>query len=200
MAKDEVTGGISGEELEAIQQTWGKVRAEDLCKAGSADLTEDNPSGVMSDQEAEGLRAYFQARDAYREAYSTIARAHNLVLKVSWPEASRPSEWEIIGYAQTLGKQDKIIKGHIPVVEYARELDRYSTRHIREFLNIPTDITLGTRALRLTVMRRLRPIYDLDEKQFWEAFWQCVACMNPFFWQVPRPSLTHPPQVITDSG
>jgi len=180
MAED---GGNS----EDIRRTQGKARKagdriDDQCEAP----TQDNPEGVMSDLEAaEALRAYIQARDAYQEAYINIAKAHSLVLKVSWPEMSRPAEWEIISHAQTLGETDKFIKGHIPVVEYARELDRYSTHHIRKFLNLPTDTNSGTRALRLTVMKRLRPIYDLDEKQFWDAFWQCVACMDPFFWQAP---------------
>ena len=78
-----------------------------------------------------------------------------------------------------------VIEGHIPVVKHARELDRYSTRHIRKFLNLLADGNLGTRALRLMVMKCLRPIYDLDGKQFWDAFWQRVAYMYASFWQVP---------------
>ena len=188
MAKDGVIGDVSGKDSEGIQRTQGKVgkegdSIENQREADNADPTEDSPSGAVGDPAvAEALRDYNQARNDYREAYSNLAKAHNLVLKVSWPEASRPSEWEIIGHAQTLGKDDKFIKGHIPVVKYARELDRYSTRHIRKFLNLLADGDLGTRALRLTVMKRLRPIYDLDGKQFWDAFWQCVACTYASFW------------------
>ena len=204
MTKDCVIGGISGEYSEDTQRIQGEARkasdsVEDQCEGSSTDPTECSPSDAVSDPAAaEALSAYRQARDAYRKAYGNIVKAHNLVLKVSWPEASRPSEWEIIGHAQTLGEGDKFIRGHIPVVEYARELDRYSTHHIRKFLNIPIDNTTGTRSLRLTVMKRLRPIYDLDGKQFWDAFWQCVACMH-FMEGFPSIADTFP-QVITGSG
>ena len=205
LAKDHVIGGGAGENLEDVQWTQGGAGkggygVEDGDGAGSADMTECGPSDAVNNLAAADAssphnkvrNAYSEARDAYREAYSNIAKTHNLVLKVSWPEKSRPAEWEIISHAQTLGKNDKFIKGHIPVVEYARELHRYSTHHIREFLDLPADNNLGTRALRLTVMKRLRPIYDLDGKEFWDAFWQCVACMCAFLWQVPRKSLIHP--------
>ena len=203
-AKGGIIGGTSREDSEDVQRSEGEARkgdrsTESLSEAGGADPTEGDPSTVaMNLAEAEALRVYNQARGTYREAYSIIAKAHNLVLKISWPEASRPSEWEIIGHAQTLGENDEFIKGHIPVVEYARELDHYSTHHIRKFLNLRIDNNLGTRALRLTVMKRLRPIYDLDGKQFWVAFWQCVACM---YFLESFPSITDTSsQVITDSG
>jgi len=147
----------------------------------------------------EAWRLYNEARDAYQETCGNVIKTHNLVLKVSWPETSRPAEWEIISRAQVLGKDDKFIRDHIPVVEYARELDRYSTRHIRQFLNLPIDKGPGTRTLRLTAMKRLRPIYDLDGKQFWDAFWQCVACMR--FLAISLVVIADmPPQVITGSG
>ena len=167
---------------------------------GDADQTEYYPSGAVTDPAfAEAWRVFNEARDAYREAYGNVIKARNLVLKVSWPETSRPAEWEIIGHAQALGKNDKFIRDHIPVVKYARELDRYSTRHIRQFLNLPIDKGSGTRTLRLTVMKRLRPIYDLGGKQFWGAFWQCVACMR-FLASFLVVIADMPPQVITDSG
>ena len=167
---------------------------------GDADHTEYHPSGAVTKPAmVEALRVYNEARDAYREACGNVIKAHNLVLKVSWPETSRPAEWEIIGRAQVLGKNDKFIKDHISVVEYARELDRYSTRHIRKFLNLPIDKGPGTRTLRLTAMKRLRPIYDLDGKQFWDAFWQCVACIR-FLTSFLVIIADAPPQVITDSG
>jgi len=125
---------------------------------------------------AQAWRIHIQARDAYRKAYSNTIKKRNLVLKISWPEMSRPAEWMIIGHAQTLGKSDKFIEGHIPVVRFARDFDRYSTRHIRTFLGLRKEKNLGTRTLRLIVMNRLRPIYDLGGKEFWDAFWQCFAC------------------------
>ena len=139
-----------------------------------------NPSDATNDVDpgmADGWRIYNQGRDAYRATYGEIIKAHNLVLKVSWPETSRPEEWKVIEHARTLGGDDKFIRGHIPEVKCARDLGRYSTQHIRGFLGLQPDGCPGTRTLRLIVMNRLRPIYDLDGKHFWGAFWECVACV-----------------------
>ncbi|KAF9649100.1 hypothetical protein BDM02DRAFT_3167171 [Thelephora ganbajun] len=176
--EDGAVGGASRKDPEGIQQTQGGVgkdagSVEDGNGTGGTDTSEYDPSGAAL---AEAWRVYNQARDGYREAHGNILKAHDLVLKVSWPETSRPAEWKVIGHAQTLGKGDKFIKGHIPTAKYARDLDRYSTRHIRDFLNLQTAKDTGTRTLRLIVMKRLQPIYDLDGEQFWKAFWQCVAC------------------------
>ena len=128
-------------------------------------------------ERANRWRKFYQARDDYREHYADAIRSRNLVLKVSWPEKSRVAEWKIIKQAQTLGKNDKFIEGHIPEVKCARDFGRYSTDHIRRFLDLEQDGTSGSRTLRLIVMKRLWPIYDLDGEQFWDAFWQCVMCM-----------------------
>ena len=57
--------------------------------------------------------AFNQARDAYRKACDDIIKSHKLILKISWPEASRIAEWEIVARAQTLGKADEFVRGHI---------------------------------------------------------------------------------------
>jgi len=126
--------------------------------------------------EGEEQSSLDQARDAYRRARDDIIKAHDLVLKIYWAETWRIREWEIMTYARTLGKTDKFIRGHVPEVKYARDFDRYSTRHIRDFLNLQDDKQAGTRTLRLVVMNRLRPIHDLRGEQLWDAFWECFAC------------------------
>jgi hypothetical protein len=162
------------------KDTWS-IKDDHGAGAGA---TEIGPSGAVNNEADEELgeewRTYYRARDDYREAYDNIIKTHNLVLKVSWPEKSRLEEWRIIGHAQTLGKSDKFIEGHIPVVHCARDFGRYSTHHIRDFLGIKLGKgeARGTRVLRLIVMNRLRQIYDLDGEHFWNAFWQCVACMR----------------------
>ena len=152
-------------------------------KADEEDDIKNSPTVRQIDadqQQGEGWDAFYRSRNKYREAYAETIRSHGLVLKVSWPETSRVEEWKIIGHAQTLGKNDKFIKGHIPEVKYAGDFNRYSTEHVRRFLGLPQDERPGTRTLRLTVMKRLWPIYNLDGEQFWGAFWQCVACMWPY--------------------
>jgi len=170
--KDDVVGAASRKGSEGIQRAQGE-------DAGSG--TAEIDPGCSVDNEAdeelrEELDPYCQARDEYRRARDKIIKAHNLVLKVSWPETSRLEEWRVIGHAKTLGEDDKFIRGHIPEVKYARDLGRYSTHHIRDFLGIQPEGCPGTRTLRLIVMNRLRPIYDLDGEHFWKVFWQCVAC------------------------
>ena len=128
-----------------------------------------------------------QARDAYRRACDEIVEAHNLVLKIYWPETSRIQEWEIVAHAQALGKTDKFIRGHVPEVKYARDFDQYSTRYIRDFLNLQHDKHTGTRTLRLVVMNRLRPLHDLSGEQLWDAFWECFACTCSFVLSYDNP-------------
>ena len=158
--------------------------------AGAGTSTTDR-CGAVRKQVIEGLseawEGYCKTRDEYRNVYADIIKSHNLVLKVSWPETSRVEEWKVINHAWLLGKSDEFIRGHIPEVNYARDLDQYSTKHIRCFLGLQPDGGLGTRTLRLLVMNRLWPIHDLDGEQFWSAFWQCVACM--FFLSYLSPPL-----------
>ena len=113
---------------------------------------------------AEAWRVYNQARDAYREIFGNIIKAHNLVLKVSWLETSRPEEWRIIKHAQMLGKIDEFIT---PVIHHARDLSQYFTRHIRDFFGtkLAKGEESGTRTLRPIVINRLRPTYGLDGSQ-----------------------------------
>ena len=115
------------------------------------------------------------ARDAYLKARDDIIKEHDLILKISWPETSRIAEWGIVAHAQMLGKTDKFISGHIPEVKYGRDFDQYSTQHIRNFLDLRRE-QAETRTLRLIVMKRLRPMHELEGEQFWDAFWQCFVC------------------------
>ena len=171
--KDDVVGAASRKVSEDIQRGQGG-------ESGSG-TTEIDP-GCSVDNGADGelreeLDPYGQARYEYQKARDKTIKAHDLILKVSWPETSRSEEWKVIGHAKTLGENDKFIRGHIPEIKYARDLGRYSTHHIRDFLGIQPEGCPGTRTLRLIVMNRLRPIYDLDGEHFWKAFWECVACM-----------------------
>jgi len=117
-----------------------------------------------------------RARNVYRKACDDIIKAHNLILKISWPETSRNPEWRIVAHAQRLGAADEFIRGHVPEAKYGRDFGRYSTQRIRSFLELRHDERAGTRTLRLIVMNRLRPIHDLEGEQLWDAFWQCFMC------------------------
>ena len=173
-------------------------RAESLEKVGDnivGSAVDGNPEEVKTDGADPGdtvdgedrIRSAFdQTRDAYRKACDEIIEAHDLILKISWPETSRIPEWMIVAHAQTLGETDKFIRGHVPEVKYGRNFDRYSTQRIRNFLNLQHDKRAGTRTLRLIVMKRLRPIHDLNGEQLWDAFWQCFMCTLPLWFNNPH--------------
>jgi len=175
--KEDDSGTAGGKHAEAQDEVKGSVVGVDS-RTDSQDTQEGTDPDCAIDETDEESKDYYRARDEYREAREKTIKMHNLVLKVSWPETSRVEEWKIVRRAQALGVDDKFIRGHIPEVKYARDLGRYSTRHIRDFLGLQSSRP-GTRTLRLIVMGRLRPIYDLDREHFWKAFWQCVACTDP---------------------
>jgi len=179
--RDDAAGTASRKDSEDIHRAQGgevgSVGDNDVAGTGTTEIDPGYTADGEADEELrEELDPYSQAREEYQKARDKTIKAHNLVLKVSWPETSRSEEWKVIRHAQTLGKDDKFIKGHIPEVKYARDLGRYSTHYIRNFLGIQPEGCPGTRTLRLIVMNRLRPIYDLDGEPFWKVFWQCVAC------------------------
>ena len=181
-----VIGASVGKKPSGTRTRGGHVRALDEVEENVAGIkVDENPAKVKADGASpsntvsgeDGVRsASEQARDAYRKACDDTIRAHDLVLKISWPETLRPPEWRIIMHAQGLGKTDEFIKGHIPEVKYGRDFDQYSTQRIRDFLGLQCRIEPGTRTLRLIVMNRLRPIHDLDGEQLWGAFWDCFGC------------------------
>ena len=183
--EDDVFGIVSRKGLEDVQWMEGEAAKgtgsakDNNTGTGTTEVDSDYTFNNEVGEELRGKwRAYRRARDDYREAHGKMVEMHNLVLKVSWPEASRLEEWKIIKHAETMGKDDKLIRGHIPEVKYARDFGHYSTHHIRDFLGLRQAGSPGTRTLRLIVMNRLHPIYDLDGKEFWKAFWECVACMR----------------------
>ena len=175
----DVKGSGSGASTkEGHAESQGKTRDDATGSTVGEDPGLVKADGVNSSGTVGGggrVRTGLDARNAYRKARDDAIKKHNLILKISWPETSRVAEWRIVAHAQTLGKTDKFIRGHIPEVKYGRDFDQYSTQHIRNFLNLQQE-QAGTRTLRLIVMKRLRPIHDLDGEQFWDAFWQCFVC------------------------
>ena len=177
---DEV-GVCLGEGLEDTPRTQEEADQEssslgDAPRVGTSQTS--SPATALDEVEDDEWSDFYQAQAKYREELAKTIKSRDLVLKVSWPETSRLEEWKIVEHAQSLGKNDEFINGHVPDAKYARDFERYSTEHIRRFLYPQEDGRSGTRTLRLIVMNRLRPIHDLDGKEFWTAFWQCVACMN----------------------
>ncbi|KAF9647680.1 hypothetical protein BDM02DRAFT_2526506 [Thelephora ganbajun] len=157
------------DEVDADEQSHENSPNEtssDLSSTGDEEVI--NAEGVDDEDKQEGGEDEKENKDNQ----GALNQLHDLVLKVFWPEASRHEEWKIISHAQTLGDVDKFIGGHIPQAKYARDLSHYSTRHIRDFLGLKT----APRTLRLMVMPRLYPLYDLGGEALWNAFWECFVC------------------------
>ena len=175
---------ISFHPEDRIHSGWSILgRATNVIGASDVGETSQQVEGTSS-QDAENGKGdkqpiLDQARDCYQKARDGIFKSHGLVLKISWPEVSRVPEWRIVAHAQTLGEVDEFIRDHIPKIKYGRNLGQYSTQHIREFLDLQQDKQSGTRTLRLIVVDRLHPLYDLNREQLWNTFWQCFSC-KPF--------------------
>ena len=102
-----------------------------------------------------------------------------LVLKVYWPEESRINEADIIDEADRIAERNSHVKGHLPDLIWARDLDEYSTKNIRMAFGIKSE---SPRVLRVMLFRRFYPITDLTGDRFWKAFWQCFRCK--FTWSI----------------
>jgi hypothetical protein len=96
-----------------------------------------------------------------------------LVLKISWPEASRVPEAQVIEKAVGIGEHNSNVKGHLPDMICSHDLVGYSTASIRQVLGIETG---GHRVLRLILFRQMYPITDLIGEKFWKVFWECFRC------------------------
>ena len=86
------SGIAEGEHVEVHGEVGGKVK--DDRDVGSdtteADLSDAGSDGVDEELD-ERWRAYYQARNEYREAYDNIVKTHNLVLKISWRHQGQKS-------------------------------------------------------------------------------------------------------------
>ena len=89
---------------------------------------------------------------------------NDVVVKIYWPEEAWTSEVDILKKAAEYGKEIDFIGDHIPeiVCHWDPNFRCSSTKTIRHFLGLPTD---GCRRLRMIAFRRLRPIWELKEKE-----------------------------------
>lgn len=109
-----------------------------------------------------------------------------LFLKSAWPEVKRHKEPYIISHAYTqakmmLGTEAGSVTDHLPVVINSKELSYTSTEIIRRLVKSTT--TDGFRVQLWMLSKKLQPIYALDPREFWIAFWHTLRC-KPFFFSV----------------
>jgi len=170
---DEADGVVIDDSYEDRYLTPDEVDVDEQFRGNSpSETTSDLSATEDEEQDSNAEEEGGEGEGENGDDEGTHGQLHDLVLKVSWPEASRHEEWKVISHARTLGNADEFIKGHIPEAKYARDLNHYSTRHIRDFLRLKT----APRTLRLIVMPRLYPLHDLSGEALWNAFWQCFVC------------------------
>ena len=102
---------------------------------------------------------------------------NDVVVKIYWPEEAWTSEVDILKKAAEYGKEIDFIGDHIPeiVCHWDPNFRCSSTKTIRHFLGLPTD---GCRRLRMIAFRRLRPIWELKEKEMLAAYLECFFCKH----------------------
>ena len=115
-----------------------------------------------------------RGRGTYMLAGKTLDGAHELAVKIYWPETSRDSEVKIIVVANELGRGTSAIVDHLPNVICSRDFD-YSTDTIRKELDLEI-IPQKTRCLCSTAFLRQDPVTELTGKPFVQVWFDCVIC------------------------
>lgn len=110
---------------------------------------------------------------------------HPYVLKLSWPEASRKSEVDILKKVVEICQQEsesdfgKLIIGHVPVVEAHLDptFPGSNTGTIRNILVANYDGS-GKRQMRYIVFERLVPLSTLPEPQMVQGYIETFLCKS----------------------
>lgn len=106
--------------------------------------------------------------------------SYPLCSKISWAEASRTKEPDIINTAHERakallpGRYCKMVTDHIPEVVASQVFDEETTMDVARLVQL--DTKASDRVKVVLVMRRLRPITDLEPVDFWKVFWDINRC------------------------
>jgi len=92
-----------------------------------------------------------------------------------WPEESEPAISQKICEIAKNDKERKV-SHHVPEMVWFHKFEDTSTVDIRKTLGLQ-DAERGRRILHITVFRKLDPITDLSEDEFFGAWWHIVVCM-----------------------
>ncbi|KAG1883292.1 hypothetical protein F4604DRAFT_1920496 [Suillus subluteus] len=97
-----------------------------------------------------------------------------MVAKIFWGEASRTSEPEILDKVEEIAKVHPTVQGHIPKLLWHHTFTN-PTSAIREALGVP-EPTKGSRVLYILVFPKLHPITELDQRELFDVWRQCILC------------------------
>ena len=133
--------------------------------------------GISLDDRSTNLVGARRKTDETMDTTSSeqIEKDNDLIVKFSWPKASRVSEVTFIERAKEIGETNDLVKDHIP--KMLGHMDppyvTCSTKIIREFLHLRTD---GDRVLRVILFRRLEEIKYLNKEDMIIGFLDCFFC------------------------
>lgn len=125
---------------------------------------------------------------------------NNMVAKISYPDATRMSEVDILLRAYKVadlpGEDGSRVRGHLPtLIAYSNDKPSLYADLIGETLKrskTVDKIRRRPRILRILLFVELRPISNLSDVQFMKAFWDCFLCTHFTFspWPVGIHELT----------
>jgi hypothetical protein len=98
-----------------------------------------------------------------------------MVAKIFWGEASRTSEPEILEKVKGIAKVHPTVQGHIPKLLWHHAFTN-PTSVIREALGV-SEPTKGSRVLYILVFSKLHLITELDGRELFDVWYQCILCM-----------------------
>lgn len=120
-----------------------------------------------------------RATSVFKCTSETKSGSVPLVAKISWPEATRDSEADIIREAHRVGHGVNEITEHLPSLNHLQErtFHEHNTMTIRTILHVEwKGRQTGGRVLRLLVQEELAPITLLMGEKFMDAWFEIVRC------------------------
>jgi len=108
----------------------------------------------------------------------------DFVVKISYPEAFRIAEHDMLIRSKEITNNRGYILEHLPECVASLDPPQYSTSTIRDSLKVKDKSNSG-RILCITAWKRLRPLTDLVGKELWKAFWECYRCELKLFACLP---------------
>jgi hypothetical protein len=105
------------------------------------------------------------------------AAKDGMVAKIFWAEEQRTSEPDILKKVEEIAKRYPLtVKGHVPDLLWHHKFEE-PTSEVRELLGVP-EPTKGSCVLYILVFRKLRPITELQGKDFFTVWLQCINCTS----------------------
>ncbi|KAG1893854.1 uncharacterized protein F5891DRAFT_743323 [Suillus fuscotomentosus] len=97
-----------------------------------------------------------------------------MVAKIFLGEVNRTSESEILKRVEEITKRHATVQDHVPELLWHHTFTNPASV-IREVLGVP-DSNTGIRVLYILLFRKLKPIMELQGKELFDVWHQCILC------------------------